>query len=310
MIIPTYRGGQKLLDCLDTVLDQTRPADEVIVVDSSDDESPDLVRSRFGDRVKLIHMPQRVPSGEARGLGVREATGDVVAFTDDDCLADQHWLEELAKPYDDPEVVWAGGSVWPHNSNPVARIDFWAGFSQWLTRFEGRTLVTRAPFNLSYRRDTYLALLDASTGFALEDRVFNLRFERAHSRPAVAPKAFVSHRDPHDLKLVLARHRRVGNLSVVGRAYDPSIPGSSLVRRRWVVPLLPWGREVFFWGRLFRYAPREGLSLLPHAWVVHRVFRSWYRGLLEAHAEGSHFQWRSHEWGTHDAGAPRRSENP
>jgi len=49
VIIPTYRGGQKVLDCVQSVLEQTRLPDELIVVDSSDDDSPTLIRERFGD---------------------------------------------------------------------------------------------------------------------------------------------------------------------------------------------------------------------------------------------------------------------
>ena len=159
VIIPTYRGGQKVLDCVQSVLEQTRLPDELIVVDSSDDNSPALIRERFGDQVHLVHLAERTLPGDARNVGAREATGDVLAYTDDDCIADPHWLEELAKPYEAPSVVWVAGIVWPYdNKHPVAKVDFWAAYSNLLRRLNGRTVLTLAQFNISYRRDVFLQL--------------------------------------------------------------------------------------------------------------------------------------------------------
>jgi len=306
VIIPTYRGGQKALDCIQSVLEQTRLPDELIVVDSSDDDSPDLIRERFGDQVHLVHLAERTLPGDARNVGAREATGDVLAFMDDDCLADPNWLEELAKPYGDPAVVWVAGIVWPYdNAHPVAKVDFWAAYSNLLRRLNGRTVLTLAQFNISYRRDVFLQLGGFPSGTMLEDRILNTRFERAHSLPVISQHAVVRHCNPTDLERVIARHRRAGHIFVTGRRYDPTMPGSSLLDRRWLMPLMPWGREVLFWYRMFRYLPAEGLRLMPYWLLIHRLFRSWYAGVLDALKEEERFDWRRQDWGTHDGGGKR-----
>lgn len=53
VVIPSYNSAKTIRDCLRAVLDQTRPAEEVIVVDSSDDETPEIIRGQFS-QVKLI----------------------------------------------------------------------------------------------------------------------------------------------------------------------------------------------------------------------------------------------------------------
>jgi glycosyltransferase involved in cell wall biosynthesis len=55
---------------------------------------------------------------EARNTGIAAATGDVVAFIDDDAVAEPDWLAELSRPFADPAVVGAGGRVLPRWARP------------------------------------------------------------------------------------------------------------------------------------------------------------------------------------------------
>ena len=301
VIVPTYRGGQKVLDCIQSVLEQTRPPDELIVVDSSDDETPQLIEQRFGKKIRLIHLSQRTLPGDARNVGAREASSEVIAFIDDDCIADKNWLAELVKPYEDPDVVWVSGIVWPYdNQNPVARVDFWTAYSNLLTKVDGKVVLARAMYNLSYRRQAYLKLGGLPENSLNSDRLFNTWFEQQYSAPVIATRAVVLHRNPTDFSRVKARHRRAGMSFVFGRTVDPTLPGSVFLRNRFLLPLAPYAREVLFWIRMFKFLPREALRLLPYCHLVHLVFRAWYSGVIEALREGESFSWRRHDWGTHD----------
>jgi len=100
-----------LREAVDSVLRQTRPADEVIVVV---DHAPSLLRrarSEFDGRVQVIANGGRRGLADARNAGVRRATTDVVAFLDDDAVADDRWLHELTAAYADPRVIGSGGLV-------------------------------------------------------------------------------------------------------------------------------------------------------------------------------------------------------
>src|SRR5207248_7261887 len=77
---------------------------EVIVVDDGSADDTRAILARFPD-VRAIHQPNRGLS-VARNVGLRTATGAVVAYTDSDCYADPDWLRseehtsELQSPYD------------------------------------------------------------------------------------------------------------------------------------------------------------------------------------------------------------------
>ncbi len=84
VIIPTYNAAAFLPAALDSVTTQTRPPDEIIIVDDgSTDDTPKLLAGR--PEVTVIRQDNAGPSA-ARNVGVAHATSDLVAFLDADCV--------------------------------------------------------------------------------------------------------------------------------------------------------------------------------------------------------------------------------
>lgn len=85
VVIPTYNHAQYVLEALDSVFAQTRPADEVIVVnDGSPDDTADRLRPLVDSgRIRYMEQPN-AGQGAARNRGLAEARGTYVAFLDDD----------------------------------------------------------------------------------------------------------------------------------------------------------------------------------------------------------------------------------
>ena len=102
-----------LKDALESLIRQSRPPDEVVVVDNaSEDHTRDVVVGFEGKlNVKYIYEPIRgIP--RARNAGLKASTGDIIAFIDDDCLADEDWLKHMEIPFiRDPYVGVVGGEV-------------------------------------------------------------------------------------------------------------------------------------------------------------------------------------------------------
>jgi glycosyltransferase involved in cell wall biosynthesis len=91
VVIPSFNRADLLPETLEAVLNQTSPAEQVIVVDDgSTDGTPEMVEARFGSRVTLRRIAN---SGDlaARNCGLAAASGDLVAFCDSDDL----WRPDL-----------------------------------------------------------------------------------------------------------------------------------------------------------------------------------------------------------------------
>jgi GT2 family glycosyltransferase len=95
-----------------SVEDQTSPPAEVVVVIDHNDA---LLARAVADWPRHTVLPNRHRKGlsGARNTGVAAATGEVVAFLDDDACADPRWLERLCRHFADPVVGGVGGGIAP-----------------------------------------------------------------------------------------------------------------------------------------------------------------------------------------------------
>ena len=292
VIIPTYNSSAYIRACLRSMAEQTLPPYEVIVVDSSTDGTPDIVRAEF-PTVTLCHRDQQTYPGEARNIGVETATGDVVVLLDSDCVADADWLEELLAVYEHkPEATGVAGNVHrPVDDNAYGFVDFWASFINLLGRHDGQIVITPAMFNTSMRRQAYWQIGGCATSFGGEDVLLRHAYHRVFGRLEVAPKAYVTHRNRADAAGLIAHHRRNGHNSVAGRALDPTAPGSFLLRYPFLLPLTPLARFVAIMARLAYHSRGDLRRMLAHPILLWRAVYSWYAGVREAMADSEKPVW-------------------
>ena len=101
-----------------SVKDQSHPPHEVIVSIDHDEELLERAREAFPDARVVTNEGEPGVSG-ARNTGIGHATGDVVAFLDDDARADRRWLEVIARAHSDPAVLGTGGLIEPSWAGPA-----------------------------------------------------------------------------------------------------------------------------------------------------------------------------------------------
>ena len=114
VIISTYSEDMLnlVLDCVESLKKQTVSPKEIILVLDPVQSLVDFYRARLPPDIKIIKS-KGFGLSEARNAGVRSAEGDIVAFIDDDAIAEEHWLENLIINYDDSSVVGVGGLIRP-----------------------------------------------------------------------------------------------------------------------------------------------------------------------------------------------------
>lgn len=111
VIVAAYDAGKTIDACVGSLLELRYPAElQLLVVDNcSRDGTADLLR-RYDGRVSVLSERKR-GAAAARNAGLARARGEVVAFTDADCVVDPDWLARLVAGLRDPAVGIAGGTI-------------------------------------------------------------------------------------------------------------------------------------------------------------------------------------------------------
>jgi glycosyltransferase involved in cell wall biosynthesis len=110
VVICTYNREKYLARCLESIKKQTHTNYEIIVVNGPSTDETEALLSMYPDIKKI---PQKSLNGLsfARNLGIRAARGEIIAFIDDDAIADRFWLEYLVEGFKDSSVGGVGGPV-------------------------------------------------------------------------------------------------------------------------------------------------------------------------------------------------------
>lgn len=93
IIVPIHNAQRTLRACLDSLCALEYSENEIILVDDgSTDDSANIAETY---PFKLLHLPQNLGAGEARNRGCLIAQGDILVFTDADCIVPPDWLRKI-----------------------------------------------------------------------------------------------------------------------------------------------------------------------------------------------------------------------
>ncbi|MBP9710704.1 MAG: glycosyltransferase [Candidatus Pacebacteria bacterium] len=112
ILIPCHNEEKSVAACVQSCLDQTRPADEVVVInDGSTDKTADVLKT-FGNKIKVVTIPVATGNkSHAQQIGLQHISSEVVVATDGDTIIDRHFIERVEIDFQDPEVAAMGGYV-------------------------------------------------------------------------------------------------------------------------------------------------------------------------------------------------------
>jgi GT2 family glycosyltransferase len=200
VIVVSRHRAQALQRCLVALTQQDHPQFEVIVV--ADPQAARQVQA-LGLPIKLAVYDDANISA-ARNLGLGLAAAPVVAFIDDDAVAEPTWLSRLTLPFDDPQTIAATGFVRGRNGISyqwqACEVDAMA--QDHPLDIAGNTLRQGTPVravktqgtNCAFRRDALLQIggFDPAYRFFLDEADVNLRLA-PHGLTAIIPGAQVHH---------------------------------------------------------------------------------------------------------------------
>jgi GT2 family glycosyltransferase len=271
VIIPTRNRRDLLRECLTAVTRQEYPHVEIIVIDDgSSDGTDQMVRTSF-PCVRYIHTRSGAGSPAARNCGVYAARGDIIAFTDDDCVPPRDWLtRHLLHHRSHTGIGAVGGFQLPlvpnfydmvqqaHDAEKLSRIAFITEISAWEGLATNNMSVPRHTFEeVGYFDERFL------TG---SDPEFTRRVCRAGYMLIQDPDLRVAHLKKHTLRsyLLTRFHRACGSIFT-------DIKEGSLSLRRFM-PLPNVVRLYKEWAR-FRRITGGGANHFARYWCLAIVAR-------------------------------------
>lgn len=117
VVVCTYDDNrfQDFVEAADSLLNQTYEPIEIVLVIDGNESVYEKTQRRFGETENLITVLNEENKGlsYSRTRGVEQASGDIVAFIDDDAVAEPEWVTELVNAYNQTDAIAVGGPMAP-----------------------------------------------------------------------------------------------------------------------------------------------------------------------------------------------------
>lgn len=223
IVILNYNGYEITKECIDSILQNSYEAYEIILVDnaSKDGSRERLEKKYWPDKVnQIIALPENVLYAGGMNAGIRISVGDIIICLCNDTVVHRDWLREIALAMRDPTIGCANPKILKCPANPYLihqRLDMsiekigilGLTYSMHYSEFDKGQCDNLTPDYASgcamvLRRSVLdkVGLFDESFGMFWEDVDLSLRIKRIGYRVAFIPRALLWHRGGESVKKV------------------------------------------------------------------------------------------------------------
>lgn len=283
VIVPVKNGAAKIKDLLDSLMQVNYNRDklEIIVVDGNSTDDTREIVSQY--KVKLL-TEEGPGLNAARNTGIKYSRGEIIAFTDYDCVVSKNWIEKIVENFQDPHVGCVGGTILGYSNDffslycdeslvPVLRI------------FKKREVVDTIKPPLNYPAGCNFALkreaikkvgvFDERIRYGFDEIELIERICGSGCKMVLDPEILVRHKHRSSLSEILKQTFRYGR----GGGLLPNIKGIKSKVSRWILLCIlgfaVWvslisslAYFIFLTGSFALLAALLAILLLPPAWLV------------------------------------------
>ena len=235
---------EHLKEAIDSLLNQTYNQVEIVVVVDGNKDLYDAIVEAYGttDGIEVTLIKVNVGISGARNIGAKQARGDVIAFLDDDAVADKDWVASLVDIYKRGDAISVGGKIMPIWLGGKPR--YFPEELGWLVGIthegfaEEKVVEIRNTFgpNMSFKREVFerIGYFNEKLGFGKrgtsyiqgEEPDFAIRMKREMGKGVIYnPEALVYHKIPESKtrpRVLLRRSFYQGYTKALLKRFNPS----------------------------------------------------------------------------------------
>jgi lipopolysaccharide/colanic/teichoic acid biosynthesis glycosyltransferase/glycosyltransferase involved in cell wall biosynthesis len=193
VVIPAHNAAGAITTCLKALKGQEidLPYEIIVVDDASFDATAELAAA---EGVQVIRHSEKRGAAAARNTGIGVAQGDIICFTDADCMPKREWIQQILQPFANDEIAGAKGTYATKQLSVVARfvqIEYEDKYD--LLRTQERINFVDT-YSAAYRRQVLLANdgFDENI-FYVEDQELSFRLAARGYQMVFQPQATVYH---------------------------------------------------------------------------------------------------------------------
>lgn len=199
IVIAAWNGVESLRRCLVSLENQIKTA-EVIVV--SNFSTADLLADSRFSFVKFIELAAEITVPQLRNRGINAARGEIVALSEDHCLFDENWCQDVIKVHESNHTAIGGAIENVKNSRTLDWAVYFYDYGKYMPPNQSGETETLSGFNSSYKKEVLRELQEIyQDGFF--ETFFNEELKKRGHKLYLTDSAIIYHAKNYELKKTL-----------------------------------------------------------------------------------------------------------
>jgi len=202
IIVPAYNDEKAISNCVESLMQQDykMPFEVIVIDDGSKDDTGDAAEELGA----IVLRKKNAGPAKARNLGAKNAKGEILVFTDSDCVPEKNWLSEMLEPFKDKEVIGVQGAYKTKQKELVARF-VQAEIEERYEKMKknSRKLDWIGSYSAAYRKKDFFDVGGFDESFPKasgEDPELSFKLAKQGKKLVFNPKAIVYHTHPKSIR--------------------------------------------------------------------------------------------------------------
>ena len=213
VLIPCHNEEVSIKRCILSCLNQSHKPDEIVVINDGSTDNSLKILNQFIHEIKIVNLTKKSGSKSlVQEKGLQHITGDIVIMTDGDGVLDQHFIKNIYRELEDPQVVASAGYVKSIKQNALTscrQIDYL--ISQEIHK-KAQSLINALYVipgcAAAYRTEIFRKHISFDHDTLTEDLDFTYKYHKKRLRITFCKNAIVYTQDPSTLRDYILQLRR------------------------------------------------------------------------------------------------------